>query len=279
MKRFISILVALAFINMTFNIFRTNAHTKQTFGEFREREEINRSFTLSPGAQVNISSVSGPVEIRTSEGNTAQVHIVRMARNREDFQLRKFIIEQTLISLVVRGDDESRGRSSSDVQIREQVVLELPRQIKLTVSSVSGPVTCGSIAGPMQASSISGPLTIGEVGESVTLSSISGPVRVGLVIGHLRASSVSGNLSAVVARLGGRGIQLSSISGPVELRFQDELNADLDVTNISGRVHLDVPHVAFQGATDSSNVRARIGSGGSPISMSSISGNVRFARK
>ena len=161
MKRLTSILVALAFINMTFNIFRTNAHTQQTSGEFREREEINRSFTLSPGAQVNISSVSGPVEIRTSEGNTARVHIVRMARNREDFQLRKFIIEQTPTSLVVRGDDESHGRSSKDVQIREQVVLELPRQIKLTVSSVSGPVTCGSIAGPMQASSISGPLTMG----------------------------------------------------------------------------------------------------------------------
>ena len=113
----------------------------------------------------------------------------------------------------------------------------------------------------------------------MTLSSISGPVRVGLVIGHLRASSVSGNLTAAIARLDGRGIQLSSISGPVALRFQDELNADLDVTNISGRVHLDVPHVAFQSAADSSNVRARIGSGGSPISMSSISGNVRLARK
>src|SRR5688572_15995366 len=136
MKRFTSILVAMTLMNITLNIFRTNAHATQSPGEFREREEIRRSFTLSPGAQVNVSSISGSVEIRTTEGNTAEVHIVRMARNPEDFLRRKFIIEHTPTSLVVRTDDEYRGRASSDVQIREQVVLELPRQIKLTVSSV-----------------------------------------------------------------------------------------------------------------------------------------------
>jgi DUF4097 and DUF4098 domain-containing protein YvlB len=279
MKRFTGILIAITFMTMTFNHFQTNADAKQASGELREREEINRSFTLSPGAHVNISNVSGPVEIRTSEGNTAEVHIVRMARNREDFQLRKFVIEQTPTGLVVRGDNERQGRASRGLQINEQVVLELPRQIELTISSISGPITSGGITGPLQASSISGPLTIGSVGDAVKLSSISGPVRVGLVTGHLSASSVSGSLSATVDRLDGRGIQLMSISGPVELRFQDKLNADLDVTNVSGKVYVDVPNAAFEGASDSSNRKARIGSGGSPISISSVSGNVRLGHK
>jgi len=228
---------------------------------------------------VDVSSISGPVEIRTSEGQTAEVHIVRTARNREDFLLRKFIVEHTPDNLIVRSDDERDRRGNRQVQIRERVVLELPRKIDLTVKSISGSVTVGNIGGPVQASSISGPVTIGNVGNAVKLSSISGSVRLGSVNDHLSASSVSGSLSVTLTRLDSRGIQLSSISGAVELRFEGELNADFEVTNISGRVQLDVPNVTFQGAADGSNVRARIGSGGSPISMSSISGNVRLERR
>lgn len=279
MRKFTSLLVGLILMNITSNVFQTNAYGTQSAGEFDEREEINRSFTLSRGARVEVSSISGSVEIRTSEGNRAEVHIVRMAPNREDFLLRKFTIQHTPNSLIVRAEDERQDRANRQVQIRERVVLELPRQIELAVNSISGPVIVGSVAGPMQASSISGPLTIGNVGDAVKLSSISGSVRLGSVTGHLTASSVSGSLSVAVTRLDRRGIQLSSISGPVELRFEDELNADLDVTNISGRVQLDVPNVTLQRAANGSNVKARIGSGGVPISMSSISGSVRLERK
>lgn len=279
MKKLTTILMGLILMNITSNIFQTNACGTQATGEFTEREEINRSFTLSPGVRVDVSSISGPVEIKTSEGHTAEVHIVRTARNREDLLLKKFIIEHTPDSLIVRSEDERQGRGSRQVQIRERVVLELPRQIELTVKSISGPVTAGNIGGPMQASSISGPVTVGNVGDAVKLSSISGSVRLGSVAGHLSASSLSGNLSVALTRLDRRGIQLSSISGTVELRFEEDLNADLDATNISGRVHLDVPNVTFRGAADGSNVRARIGSGGSTISISSVSGSIRLERK
>jgi hypothetical protein len=278
MRKPTSILVALTFLNIPFLLFRAHAHGTQSSGRLHEREEINDSFTLSPGAQVKVFSISGPVEIRTSDGNTAKVHVVRKARNREDFARRKFIVEQTATGLSI-GTEENRGQSYRDVQISDEVVLELPRRIQMTISSISGPVTSGDVVGPVQASSISGPLTIGKVGDAVKLSSISGPVQLESVVGHLNASSVSGNLSANIARLDERGIQLSSISGPVELRFRDQLNAELEVTNISGRVYLDVPNAPVQPSELTSDIKVRIGSGGSLISISSISGPVRIVQK
>jgi len=48
--------------------------------------------------------------------------------------------------------------------------------------------------------------------------------------------------------------------------------------HVSGQVHLDVPNVIRDSEEKSSNVRARIGAGGTPITISSVSGNIRLTR-
>jgi DUF4097 and DUF4098 domain-containing protein YvlB len=267
----------LTFLNLPFLFFRANAHGSQSSDKLSERQTIENAFTLPPGTHVKIFSVSGPVEIKTTDGNVARVHVVRRARSRQDFERKRFVTEQTATELRI-GTQESRDLNDN-VQVNDHVVLELPRQIQLTISSISGPVTAGDVVGPVRVSSISGPLTIGKVSDAVKLSSISGPAQIESVAGHLDASSVSGNLSATLARLDERGIQLNSISGPVELRFQEQLNADLEATNISGTVHLDVPNAPRLRSDHTSDVKVRIGSGGSPISIENVSGPVRLVQK
>jgi DUF4097 and DUF4098 domain-containing protein YvlB len=275
MRRPTSILVALTFLNLPFLFFRTHAHGTQSSGKLTERETIESAFTLPPGTHVKIFSISGPVEIKTTDSNVARVHVVRNARSREDFARKRFIAEQTATELRI-GTEDTNYRN---VQINDEVVLELPRQIRMSISSISGPVTAGDVVGPVHASSISGPLTIGKVGDAVKLSSISGPVQVASLTGHLDASSVSGNLFASVDRLDERGIHLNSVSGPVELRFQSELNAELDARSISGRVYLDVPNAPRLQSDNTSDIKVRIGSGGAPISINSVSGPVRIVQK
>jgi len=277
MRRPTSILVALTFLNLPFLFFRANAHGSQSSEKLPERETVEGAFTLRPGTHVKIFSISGPVEIKTTDGNMARVHVVRRARNREDFKRKRFVTEQTATDLRI-GTEESRDLNYN-VQVNDHVVLELPRQIQLTISSVSGSVTAGDVVGPVRASSISGPLTIGKVSDAVKLSSISGPVQVESVAGHLDAASVSGKLSATLARLDKRGIELNSISGPVELHFQEQLNAELEATNISGRVYLDVPNAPMLRSDHTSDVKVRIGSGGSPISIDNVSGPIRLVQK
>jgi len=264
--------------------------------DFPERDEINQTYQLAPGARVEVSSISGSVKISNSETGTAEVQIIRTARTRADLEYYKIEVQQTGNSLVVRGGIHEPDERRNNIQVNHQVILKLPRRIDLSVSSISGSVRVGDVDGPVQASSISGSANIGNVAGKLRLSSVSGSVEVGNVGADARVSSVSGNVGlgqvndsldvssvsggvkATLISLSPRGIHIKSVSGSVEIGFMSDVNADFNAENISGQVYLNVPNVSRESEEKSTTVRARIGAGGTPITISSVSGNIRLTR-
>ena len=264
--------------------------------DFNERDEISQTYQLPAGARVEVSSIRGPVEIVTADTATAQVKIIRTARTREDLEYHKIEVEQSGNSLVVRGVQEPEQRRRENIQVDHQVILKLPRRIDLSVSSVSGSLQVGdvdgqthvssisgsaeigNVGGKLQVSSISGSLEVGNVGADARVTSISGNLGLGQVNGSLEVSSISGGLNATLVRLSPEGIHIKSVSGSVEIGFKSDVNADFEAEHVSGQVHLDVPNVTRDSDEKSSNVRARIGAGGTPITISSVSGNIRLTR-
>jgi DUF4097 and DUF4098 domain-containing protein YvlB len=263
--------------------------------DFRERDEINETYQLAPGTRVEVSSIRGPVEIVNSDTATAQVQIVRTARTRADLEYHKIEVVHSGNSLVVRGVQEPEGRRDN-IRVNHHVILKLPRRIDLSVNSVSGWIkvgdvdgetsvnsisgnaNIGNVGGKLQVSSVSGNLEVGNVGEEARVNSISGKVRLGTVNGYINVSSVSGSLNAVLVSLSPQGIRINSVSGSVEIAFNSDVNADFRSESVSGEVYLDVPNVIRDTEEKSSNVRARIGAGGTPITISSVSGNIRLRR-
>src|SRR5688572_14617894 len=59
--------------------------------DFQEKDEFRQSYQLSSGARVEVRGINGAVDIETSPGSTAEVNIIRSARNREDLEYRKII--------------------------------------------------------------------------------------------------------------------------------------------------------------------------------------------
>jgi DUF4097 and DUF4098 domain-containing protein YvlB len=261
---------------------------------FGEREEIRQSYELSAGARVTVANISGPVEIETTAGSTAEVHVIRTARSQADLQYRRVIIEHTGSSLTVRGEND-RGMARG-VQVNQHVMLKLPVNVDLSVnsisghailgdvggrahiSSISGPVTIGDVSGEAIVASVSGHLSIGRAGGQVQVRSISGSVDIAEAVGHLEASSISGSVKATVSRIGPGGININSISGGVTLRLHDAVNAEINCRNYSGEVYLNVPNVVVQGKMTSSEVRGLIGAGGPAISISNVSGSITLQR-
>ena len=228
---------------------------------YRERDEIRQTHELASGARVEVSGINGKVEIETNFGDTAEIHVVRSARNRDDLNYRKVIIEYTPNKLVIRGEDErERGRRRNSPNVRQEVMLSLPRNIDLSTSGVNGHVKVGEVDGPVRVSGVNGKVTVDQA------------------VGYSHLSGINGHVTVTIARLGERGIHVSGINGGVELRFADELNADLDVTGINGSVRADVPNVVVQGKLNPHNFHARIGGGGSRISVSGVNGGVQLVR-
>lgn len=229
--------------------------------DFPERDEIRQTYQLSSGARVEVSRINGTVDIETTGGSSAEVHIIRSARNKEDLNYRKIFVEQTAEGLTVRGEKEDNSdRSGREPQVRHRVILKLPRQVALNVEGVNGRVNVGEIDGPVEASGINGRV---EIGQSV---------------GYTNLSGINGKVTVKIVRLTDRGINISGINGGVDLMFTDDLNADINVTGINGSVDADFPNVVVQGKPNRSNYRARIGSGGMQIVASGINGRVRLSR-
>ena len=265
-------------------------------GDFQERDEFNQAYQLTPGARVEVSSIRGRVEITNSDTTTAEVQVIRTARTRADLEYHKIEVIHTDNSLVVRGVQEPEDRRGNNIQVNHRIILKLPRRIDLAVSSVSGSLKAGDVDGQthvssisgsarignvgdkLQASSVSGSLDVGNVGADAQVKSVSGNVKLGQVSGSLYVSSVSGALNAALVSLSPQGIQIKSVSGSVEIAFKSDINADLNAEHVSGEVYLDVPNVNRDSEVKSPNVRARIGAGGTPITISSVSGNIRFTR-
>src|SRR6266550_2084447 len=77
---------------------RANSGTNQSSAAGSEsmgdaREEIRKSYQLSPDAQVTISGINGKVEVQTSETDTAEVYVLRTANNRESLDRRRVVID------------------------------------------------------------------------------------------------------------------------------------------------------------------------------------------
>ncbi|MEK6289014.1 MAG: hypothetical protein AABO57_25115 [Acidobacteriota bacterium] len=228
--------------------------------DFSEKDEFRQSYQLSAGAHVEVEGINGTVDIETAPGGTAEVTVIRSARNRADLEYKKVIVEQSASSLVVRGEkdrDRSFGRNRD---VRQRVMLKLPRHIDLSVSGVNGRVGVGEVDGP------------------VRLQGINGKVEVAQAMGYSDISGINGRVKITISRLGERGIHVSGVNGGVELMFSEELNADLDVTGINGSVSPEVANVTVFGKIDRQNFHAKIGSGGAPIKVTGINGHVKIGR-
>jgi DUF4097 and DUF4098 domain-containing protein YvlB len=225
--------------------------------DFTERDSSRQTYQLAPGASLDIFSVSGHVIVETGETDQAVVEIVRTARTREDLECRKFKVEATPNRLRLDGnDDRSQCRN---VQVRQNVTMRVPRRVNLEVKSVSGDVR------------------VGELDGTAHLTSISGSATVARATGEAFITSVSGRVSVNLSQLGG-GVRINSVSGSVEVGLPDGANADVRVRSVSGDVTADVPGLTLQRIGNGSDFEGRLGAGGTQMSVSSVSGNVRFHR-
>lgn len=226
--------------------------------DFAEREEINKTVDLAPGSQVEVLAINGSVTIGTSNSTSAEIHIVRSARKREDLQNRRILIEQAGGRLTIRGENDKGHRTP---EVRQRVELKLPRNIDLTVRGINGKVGVGEIDGMIHVSGINGAVDVAHARTIQDLSGVNGRVTIG------------------VTRLDDTGLRVSGINGKVVLKFAEQVNANISVTGINGHVFTEVGSLTVEGKMSPSNFRGRIGEGGPMISVSGVNGNVNLVNE
>jgi len=227
--------------------------------EWPEEDEFRQSYTLAPGSQVEVKAINGSVTIETAAGSTAEVHVIRSARKREDLEYRKVVVEQAGNRFTVRGENDSEGRRHADV--RQQVILKLPRKVDLEVHGINGSVKAAEIEGRGSVSGVNGKVELTQVG------------------GINKISGINGRVSVNVARLDQEGMKISGVNGRVDVQFTENLNAEIHASGINGKVETDLPATSLLSEWSRSNFKAKVGSGGPIISVSGVNGKVALKKR
>ena len=222
------------------------------------REETHQTFQLSSFPRVAVLNINSRVTIESSDSDTAEVEIVRVARQQNDLKYHPVMIEHTADSLKIQGQ-ENRAAYGRGIQVEQQLKLKIPRHVQLEIEGVGGAVHIGQIDGPLKVRRVSGALTIEQVA------------------GSLDVSNVGSDLRATMGHLDQNGIHINQVGGEVDLRFAGEVNAELSAKSIGGSFYVNLPNANMSAAESAVSLSARIGMGGAPISLVKIGGTVRLA--
>jgi len=269
MKR-VAVVVILVLAAAVLGFWRSSGGVRQGFSrvvgaasqdqQAEVKEEIRKSFELQPGTRVEIAGINGNVEVETSDTKTAEVYVVRTAGSRDSLNRREITVEQTTTGLIVRGKQVSHGfwEHLFGTKASENVTIKAPRAIVLAIRGVNGRVTSGDVDGAIEAKGINGKVELGAANDSAEISGINGDISIGL------------------NKLGNVGARVSGVNGNIELRLGNDLNADLTAKGMNGNVRSEISNVTVDKDNYGSHYSAKIGSGGSPITISGINGNVRL---
>jgi hypothetical protein len=224
--------------------------------------QINKTVTLAPGANVKIHSINGLVSIETWDGDRAEININVRASDMVAMERQPIIIEEAPNSLTIRVEEdrgEGRRRGGDRGWVRHEVRLKLPKSVNLKVSSVNGKVDVGAITGEVGVNSVNGGVMVAQAGTATQLSSINGGISVSLL------------------RLGEGGLRVHSVNGGVKIGLPSETNAEIDVHSINGGIKSDLP-ITVIGEMKHGQLRGRVGDGGPSITITSVNGGVTLQR-
>jgi hypothetical protein len=270
MKRIIVVIFLVAVAGIA-GLVRSNSRTIGGIREWRSavhhdesatdaREEIRKTYNLSPGARVEVASINGWVKIETSDTTTAEVSIERLGRSQEVLDRRKIVIDNWPDGLTIRGE-KSEGSFFSGIfgsKPSEHVTLRLPKQIRLVARGINGAITSGEVQGPVEVHGVNGRVDIAQAS------------------GGAEFNGINGNVAVALAQLDS-SIDIHGINGNIELRLGEKVNASLDAEGMNGSVSSDIPDVVVEKVRHGSYT-AQIGNGENAISASGINGNIRLRR-
>ena len=81
------------------------------------------------------------------------------------------------------------------------------------------------------------------------------------------------------ALLPGNLVSVRSVNGDVDLRFEGEVNADVNAWRVTGNIEPDLPNVERLPAEPPvGRLKARIGRGGASIEIQSVNGNLKLSK-
>jgi putative adhesin len=241
-----------------------------------QAQDFTRSYPMGAGASVSVRTVSGNVKVTGYAGEAIVVVGHKEGRDREMVQIQDRSTASR-VDVIVSYPDNCNCDASVNFEV------QVPRSIRYqfdSFGSVSGDVQVANVAGDLRARSVSGNVTVKDASGKVDASSTSGNVTVEDTAGSVSAKSTSGEVRVDITRLEGTDrMDFTSVSGDVKVRLPASLDADVEMSVMSGDIKTDFAlQIEDRGNGPGRRARGQVGSGSRQLRLSSVSGNVSLLK-
>jgi len=235
---------------------------------------INERRALNPDALIEVELVAGTVSIT--------------GWDKSEMELTG-TLGDTRQKLEISG---GKDRLKIEVQLPEgghhdfedsDLVLRVPKGSRISVDTVSAPITVSGLSAPVELNSVSGNLEVKGSPREVNLNTVSGEITLddGASLENAKLNSVSGTIDAHINFRSGGSFEFETVSGSITLRLPAKVSAEFEVSTFSGSITSDfgdkpVKKSSFLPAEE---LEFTVGSGGARVKVSSFSGPVKILKE
>ncbi len=220
-------------------------------------QDFHRTVPLSATGRVSLDNVNGNVEITGWDRNEVQIDAAKTARDQQKLDEARIDVNASSDSVEIKTHYPEGHTNNNPASVRYQ--LHVPQNARLDRINL-----------------VNGSLTVQKVSGEVRANLINGKLRVDDLAGRAELSTVNGGIEATYASLDSvREIKLKSVNGAIELRLPNSPNAEVKASTVSGGIRSDFP-LQVQGGYVGKNLNGTLGSGGTQIEVSNVSGSIHI---
>lgn len=219
--------------------------------------DFQKTYAISAGGQIKVQNVSGDITVTGYDGNSIMVTATKEGRDQDQVTIEDRSSGDT-VDLSVEYPHKGNVSASVNFDIR------VPRAVEYNFGRLV---------------SVSGDVHVSDVMGNLQVESVSGDVEVDGVSGIVSASAVSGDVNVSLKKAGSGNMKFTSVSGDVAVRAPASLDADVEMSTISGSLNTDFQlevHEPRYGPGRSA--RGRLGPGAFSLHITTVSGKVSLTK-
>ena len=221
-----------------------------------QQQSWSSRFPLQPGGTVRVENVQGDIAVEAWDRAEVEVSAIKTSSGAgghpEDVEIA---VEQGEGRLTLR----TLYPKQSEEPVRVDYYLRVPRQVRLDhLQTVEGNITVRNLEGSVDARTLNGNIEQANITGSAAARAVNGSIAV-----SLRALPEPTD-----------SVHLDTINGDLFLALPPEVNADLKMATVAGRVDSRYAYSVSEAPGDSSR-KIRLGRGGSQVHLRTVRGNIR----
>lgn len=220
---------------------------------------FEKVYPLNEGGNFQLENINGSVQVDGWDRDEVEVSAVKRSQNGSgDVDQVQIDVESLPGQVAVH----TRYPGGQNTGVVVEYHVHVPYHVLLgAVKTVNGSVSVRGVDG------------------AGDLRSVNGDVEVSNSAGHFNAKTTNGDLRLQLRQVTSAPMDIETVNGSVVLSLPPDARANLKVQNMNGDFSSELPVSSATTPTNAGAFRAKLGVGGSEISLRTINGRIRLVRE